>query len=305
MSMARSVVSVVSVVCMAVVRGSTVEAQTADAIGIRAQGMAGAFTAVADDATASWWNPAGLATGAYFNGVLEGGDDHHRGLAVAFPALGLSYYRHRINQIQPVDSTATPSADRQDPGTGDVRLRSFDVSQFGATVGQSIGGHLVVASTLKLMNGADTTHGDLDVGAMATFGVARIGVVVRNVTRPTFGEGVGAYEFERTVRAGAAVTTARRGAVSATLALDADLRTLEGPTGPERRIAAGAEVWSRTRTFGGRVGISGSTVGSAPRKTSVGASVAVRSRTYLEAQYTNLNEGDPSKSVGLAVRVTF
>ena len=36
--------------------------------------MGGAFTAVADDATATWWNPAGLAGGAYFNGLIEAGN---------------------------------------------------------------------------------------------------------------------------------------------------------------------------------------------------------------------------------------
>src|SRR5258705_16849 len=30
-------------------------------VGARALGMGGAFTAVADDATAPWWNPAGMA----------------------------------------------------------------------------------------------------------------------------------------------------------------------------------------------------------------------------------------------------
>src|SRR3954463_13304902 len=46
-------------------------AQTSDLIGTRAQGMAGAFTAVADDATAAWWNPAGLATGSFFSAIIE------------------------------------------------------------------------------------------------------------------------------------------------------------------------------------------------------------------------------------------
>src|SRR5882762_8614725 len=50
-----------------------VAAQTTDTIGVRAQGMGGAFTAVADDATASWWNPSGMAGGAYFNALLESG----------------------------------------------------------------------------------------------------------------------------------------------------------------------------------------------------------------------------------------
>src|SRR5207237_4324695 len=93
-------------------------AQSDDAVGVRAQGMAGAFTAIAEDATATWWNPAGLAGGAYFNAILEIGHlrepavDHDAtgaavpawrigtgGLAVAFPALGLSYYRLKISEI--------------------------------------------------------------------------------------------------------------------------------------------------------------------------------------------------------------
>jgi len=48
-------------------------AQIYESVGIRAQGMAGAFVAVADDADATWWNPAGLAGGAYFSGVTEYG----------------------------------------------------------------------------------------------------------------------------------------------------------------------------------------------------------------------------------------
>src|SRR4051812_12310328 len=87
--------------------------QVYESVGIRAQGMAGAFVAVADDATATWWNPAGLANGPYLNAVAEGG---HRsgsspsaagGFAIAFPALGLSYYRLTLNGIRPPASTET------------------------------------------------------------------------------------------------------------------------------------------------------------------------------------------------------
>ena len=49
-------------------------AQIYETVGTRAQGMGGAFVAVADDATATWWNPAGLATGAYFSTVIERGE---------------------------------------------------------------------------------------------------------------------------------------------------------------------------------------------------------------------------------------
>src|SRR3977135_374662 len=116
--MTRAFVSLVSVVLISA--PLTAHAQRYEDIGVRAQGMAGAFVAVADDATATWWNPAGLATGAFFNGIVEydslqeprrGGDpvgapppgwrSHAGGVAVAFPALGLSYYRLNISEIRP------------------------------------------------------------------------------------------------------------------------------------------------------------------------------------------------------------
>src|ERR1700681_2567194 len=98
-----SLVSVVAIVPSA-------RAQEYEAIGIRAQGMGGAFVAVADDATASWWNPAGLASGAYFNGILEYGrpalSSPTTAVELAFPALGVSYSRLTISEIQPIGSTA-------------------------------------------------------------------------------------------------------------------------------------------------------------------------------------------------------
>src|SRR5438309_6792926 len=98
-------------------------AQTFETIGIRAQGMGGAFVAIADDATAGWWNPAGLASGAYFNTVLEQGRavDPSRsrasGFSLAFPALGLGYYRLQISEIRPSSGyIALYAASRQDQG---------------------------------------------------------------------------------------------------------------------------------------------------------------------------------------------
>ena len=61
----RVLVSLVTFVTLAY--APEAEAQSVETIGIRAQGMGGAFTAVADDATATWWNPAGLAGGSYFS----------------------------------------------------------------------------------------------------------------------------------------------------------------------------------------------------------------------------------------------
>src|SRR3954453_8633499 len=65
-------------------------------VGVRAAGMGGAFTAIADDASAVYWNPGGLASGAFFGLTL----DHNMAdqgsastIALATPPLGLSYYR--------------------------------------------------------------------------------------------------------------------------------------------------------------------------------------------------------------------
>src|SRR4029453_10286725 len=110
--------SFVALVLVACLPGGAA-AQSSDAVGIRAQGMGGAFTALADDATATWWNPAGLAGGAYLNAIVEYGrvedtDTDRRGFSVAFPALGLSYYRTRVTQAELISSTAASGGVRQD-----------------------------------------------------------------------------------------------------------------------------------------------------------------------------------------------
>src|SRR5437667_8295763 len=100
--MARSYVAVVSLLVILAAR--SVSAQMFEIVGVRAQGMGGGFVALADDASAAWWNPAGLAAGAYFNLLIEYDrartpETSVKGLAIAFPALGLSYYRLPINQM--------------------------------------------------------------------------------------------------------------------------------------------------------------------------------------------------------------
>ena len=45
--------------------------QIFESVGTRALGMGGAFVAVADDASAVWWNPAGLIVGQPFGATIE------------------------------------------------------------------------------------------------------------------------------------------------------------------------------------------------------------------------------------------
>jgi len=223
-------------------------AQRFDDVGARAQGMAGAFVAVADDASATWWNPAGLATARnavdFSAEVSEGG---RGGVALAFPSLGLSYYRNKISKIQPSGSIASVGSSRQDNG-------AVGSSVFGLSLGQSFTRHLVVSTTVKLVNAQGDTRPDLDIGAMAAFGVLRFGVTVRDVRSPTFGSGADAIELERRARAGAAAIAPGRGALNGlTIAVDADLNSAQVGGRDEQEIAGGVETW----WFGRRIGVRG------------------------------------------------
>src|SRR6187401_1393104 len=83
-------------------------AQTIETVGERALGMGGAFVAVADDSSGTWWNPAALATGPFVDlsaawartEQRHGGTPVARGtvtaMALSTPPLGLSYYRFSI-----------------------------------------------------------------------------------------------------------------------------------------------------------------------------------------------------------------
>ena len=301
--MRRAFVSLVSFVVI-LAAPLAAGAQTFETIGVRAQGMGGAFVAIADDASATWWNPAGLASGAYLNAILEHGRalDPSRprasGFAVALPALGLSYYRLQLSEIRPLSaSTAAGGASRQDQGI---------LSDFGVTVGQSIGDYLVVASTLKLLRAADSTRGDLDIGAMARVGHLRAGLAVKNATAPVFGDGAARVELPRQVRAGVAVSDSAGRLI---VGFDGDLTstTTAGQSGvgtEVRHLAVGGEVWTPTRHIGVRSGLSVNTVGDRRASGSGGLSVAVRRGTYIDGQITG--GADPTrKGWGFDLRVTF
>src|SRR5215207_7164776 len=100
-------------------------AQSFESVGERAIGMAGAFVAVANDSSATWWNPAGLATGPFLDVALGGHTATADGripasrtrvwsLAVGTPPLGVSYYRFEITDIRAAAPTAESEADRED-----------------------------------------------------------------------------------------------------------------------------------------------------------------------------------------------
>src|SRR5438552_15283744 len=87
--------SFITAVCL-VSMATCLRAQTFDQLGERAQGMGGAFVAVADDASAIYWNPAGLANVFKFDAQLgfdAPAPSREVFLGAAMPALGAAYYR--------------------------------------------------------------------------------------------------------------------------------------------------------------------------------------------------------------------
>src|SRR5262249_61422283 len=105
-------------------------------VGVRAAGMAGAFTAVADDATAPAWNPAGLASGSYFSLAIDGNRFAHQSALFAgmsTPPLGVSYWR-----------TATAELNNS--------RNTLVAHNFGVSLVQSLGDTGVpIATTLELV----------------------------------------------------------------------------------------------------------------------------------------------------------
>jgi hypothetical protein len=287
----KDLLSVVSCTVVLCASGTAASAQTFEAVGIRAEGMAGAFVAVADDASATWWNPAGLASGAFFSGIVERSagsapnDDATVGLSFVVPSLGVSYYRLRTSEI-------TPGG----------RLPTFILNEVGATFGQSIGNHLVLASTVRLVR-ADQTRGDIDLGAMLRLGVVRVGLVVKHVLQPELtAEGQRLGSFDRQVRVGAAYVPHPR-TVTVNAALDADLTTTPTAFGNARHLAGGAELWF-DRLVGVRGGVSVNTVDDLRRAFSVGASAAIQRGLFVDAQLTRGDDA-AKEGWGISLRVTF
>ena len=322
----------------------TASAQIVEAAGARALGMGGAFVAVANDSSATWWNPAGLATGPFFDASLawartEVADrlparrDNAIWFGLGTPPFGFTYNRLRITDIRPVPTAKGP-AGRED-GLASVPIRSLYASQLGVTFVQSIFPGVHAGTTLKYVRGtlrsvrdeagpdAGTLLGkgeelgggeaqgvfDLDVGVMATGGPLRIGGVVRNLREPEFGEDVASVGPERVriprqFRIGVAFDAEALGKVPLTVALDADVRAYETQSGERRVVAIGAEQWMFKRRFAIRAGGRFNTVGHEERAATGGMSMLIRSGLYVDGHLVGGGAAD-ERGWGFAARVSF
>lgn len=324
-------------VCCLVVCPAMAAAQSYEAVGVRALGMGGAFVAVADDASAVYWNPAGLATGRFFSIVFDtvrtrsdvdpvdagaSGDTGARAgerptgtlIAIGTPPLGLSYYRLRA-------VTARVGGDDAPRG----QLQSLETSNVGVTVLQTLVDGVHLGGTIRYVHGsaasaalatvpdapldaADDLMGtgsnavDVDLGLIATLGRVRAGLAGRNLLNPSFETGRGeALRMGRQVRAGVAVFPADGLTVSA----DLDLTRITDLTGARRSVAVGAEQRLWRERLGLRGGVRASVVGAARTTVTAGASLAVRTGVYADG-YVAMGVGRLASSGGGAgFRVVF
>jgi hypothetical protein len=314
----------------------------AQSLGSRASGMGQAFVAVADDASSVYWNPAGMATGAYISFVVDigVGDADSRGsrghegassnnaqlLAFTLPPLGVGYYR-LSNVVAGPDEAAGMAGPSREEGRRTVQ--GLTTSHLGVTLAQSLNQYLVVAGTVKVVRGevtrgqvnlADasdaldaaeglpsrgTSRGDVDAGVMLAVEQWRVGLVARNLTTPSFDapdEGA-PVELDREARVGAAWGSGWPGLSRVVVSADADLTRQASWTGERRDIAAGVETWWLGQRLGVRGGVRGSTVGTARPVVATGVSAALAPGFYVEAHLAGGDQDGRSWSVG--ARYTF
>lgn len=296
-------------------------------MGARALGMGGAFVGVADDVTAAWWNPAGLATGPFFSLALE----HHRfeseagtGFGLPQPAGRRSFALGAGSLPLALSYNRTSQAWAASGPADEALVRGLSTHQFGATVLQSLSDTVVVAATLKYVRGeavtgplgvgetpldasdgldGDAGHAfDADLGVMVTAGPLKAGLSVRNALSPEFDtpEG-GVIELPWRARAGVSYLVLP----SLLVAADADLRAVETAAGETRSLAAGAEwrIGGSTR-FAVRAGARIDTIGDNRPLGTVGASYAVRNGMWVDVWAADGAKA-AERGWGLAGRILF
>lgn len=299
-------------------------AQEFEVVGTRAAGMGGAFVAVADDASAVYWNPAGFAAGSIVSLVLDrgamerpaagpgpGGRNSGSLFALGAPVLALSYYRLRTTDLRPAGSIG-------------LQADTLLTHQAGVTLVQTVVPGVSVGATLKAVRGmaasaAGTLSGrdellggegsrgprstrfDADLGVLAAFGRLKAGLTLRNASAPTFARGGGAapLRLARQARAGVSVAPLAGWVVAA----DTDLAGVGDGSGRPRRAAVGSEgrLHSRLTVRGG---VSAALSGNRAAGLSAGASVAATRSLLIDGMVTGGGDGAP-RGWGLAARVGY
>ena len=313
--------------------------QVIESVGSRALGMGGAFVAVANDSSAGWWNPAGVAAGPFLDiglgralgeavDVASAWRRRTSGFALATPPFGFHVYRLQITQLQPIATTES-GLDGREEGLIGASVHGFEGHQVGVTIPWTVMTGVHVGTTLKylrgalrtteatglpseLLDGGEALSGggttgvfDFDIGALAVAGPVRLGLVMRNVRHSGFtAASGGAMTLDRHLRVGAAFDASEAGGPPLTVALDADAGTYGEGQAERRVVALGAEQWLLDRRVGLRVGGRFNTAGPKGRTATAGASVSLRSGFFVDGHIARGSSAEES-GWGAAARVSF
>jgi hypothetical protein len=288
--------------------------------------MGGAFVAVADDATATHWNPAGLVAGGPA-GLTIGLHRFHVGDQAEAPAAGRGRGKTTLTSLGtwPLGvsyGSFERSRARLGPADG-LEVERLRVNHVGVTVLQSVIEGLVVGTTLRVLRGdvtttassgasatldelldtADEVSGerqtrvDADLGIMATSDTVRIGLTWRNLRSPSFDAPTGTRAtLPRQARLGAAVLPT----AGVTLAFDVDLNTVDLMGDLRRMCALGGEAQLGSRLVV-RTGVRWNLAVSSGPIGAVGASIGVRRGLWLDAHFSS-GGTDKAREVGAALR---
>ncbi len=299
-------------------------AQIFESVGTRAMGMAGAFVAVADDATAVYWNPAGLATGAFLSLIVDrqitkswldrrrvaapATDDTSVFVGLSMNTTGFAYYRLRTNQVTgSLLPGAAPATAGGNQG-GETILRSLITHHVAVTRTSIIFPGISLGTTLRYIRvSAASAPGGPALAADELLGQADdlerwgkheydldIGLMVGS---PTVRVGVVARNLRGpsfSVPNGGSLRldrqiragVAMRSFGGLLVAADIDLTRVPTVSGHRRSLAVGGEHW-----FGQRLGVRGGSrlnlEANAPQPVGAfGFSVALSSGAYLDGQVT-------------------
>lgn len=298
--------------------------------------MGGAFVGVADDASAVYWNPAGLATGAIVSFLVAFGEESSapddirapaaerqtgRMVALSLPPVGLAYYRIAAYGVGAPTPEVTGPQSREEVRRS---VQALTTSTIGVSLLQSLTDYIVVAATPKVVWGSaaagfssalrpgdaldaaadldrrgDTAF-DVDAAVMLAIQHLRVGVVGRNLTTPSFAfEDGDEIELSREARAGIAWGSGWPGNSRLSVSFDGDLTSRVTPLGDRRDVAAGIETWWRNRTLAFRAGARRSTIGDARSVATGGVSYAVRPSVFVEGHVAAGERSERGWSLGV------